>query len=80
MKEWKPMSYDEKSKLAIECMDALLCVRGDEAKKIIDYWSSKTIKPFDKEEFYRSVEASIAHLRKPIHSWDENFSQEGSNE
>jgi hypothetical protein len=80
MTDFVPLNAEEKSKLALEAMTELfnlyLSNRGGLAlnpsvKTIMEYWRSKTCKSFDKEEYYRIVEKSIEHLRKPKHSWDE---------
>ena len=77
----QPMKYHEKAKLAIESMDALMGLKfstPEERNKIIDFWRSKTTKPFDKEEYYKHTERLISHLRKPVHSWDNHDVTQGN--
>lgn len=75
IEEGQITNYQEKAKLAIESMEALSgLMNGNrnsaEIDKICAYWRQRTQKPFSKEDFYKSVEASIAHLRRKPKPWD----------
>jgi hypothetical protein len=66
-------NYHERAKLAIESMEGLLScshLGSEEARKIIEYWKQRTREPFNKEAYYKAVEASIAHLRRKPKPWD----------
>jgi hypothetical protein len=75
------MKYHEKAKLAIKIVDKIYALRSNnseglglctgEFKQMLDFWGTNTRKPFSKEDYYRAVEASIAHLRIKHQPWDE---------
>lgn len=74
------LKYHEKAKLAINIVDKIYSLRSSnsqglglctgEFKQMMDFWGANTKKSFSKEDFYKSVEASIAHLRRKPQPWD----------
>lgn len=74
------LKYHEKAKLAIKIVDKIYDLRSSnfqglglctgEFKQMMDFWGTNTRKPYTKEDYYRAVEASIAHLIIKPQPWD----------
>lgn len=67
------LEQQDKAKLALESMDVLFklylsnsggLALNSKVKAIMENWEAHTCKPFNEENFYKAVEASIAHLKK----------------
>ena len=67
------LKYHEKARLAIKSMielNKLYCTnigfntRKNTVNAIMENWRTKTCKPLTEAEYYKIVEASVAHLRK----------------
>ena len=72
------LKYHEKARLAINIVDKIYSLRSSnfqglglctgEFKQMMDFWGTNTKKI--PRNFYKSVEASIAHLRRKPQPWD----------
>ncbi len=74
------LKYSEKAKLAIKIVDRIYSLYvsnsgglalDEDIKEIMEYWKKNTMKPFSKEDYYRRIDAMVAHLRKPLEPWQE---------
>jgi len=73
------LKYHDKAKLAIESMDALFSLYVDNSeglklvstvKPVFEHWKNSTREPFTLEDYYKAIDAKIAHLKIKPHSWE----------